>query len=465
MSPMIPKIAVPALMGGLGLKSYIKSLDPIAYWPLDESPAGPQYLTIHGNPAVINCGSDASLDDLPDGSAFTVDMWIAPHAITSFGKFITKADGGGTNGWVAQWDGTAETLQVLLFCTTTSAITRISFPLNADVWRHLTIFYDDAGDRKTYVAVDGVWTASYITQQAGVDAYLSDAANSLLLGNRPGSNQGLDGSYGWVRISDNDRFNHGTDFTPPSRTSIPAVDANTISLWPMNEGYGSVAGDLGANNNDGTITDGSWAAYPAAQEIIHGNNGAYTGVLLGQSQPPFTCPYWDGVNDLCNLYSVDLAARFNPSLGSLSLLVNIDWDGTATSTCVVKLQADNSNKVVWQLFTGTTRITFYYTAGGTGTGPTINGSILDPLSNTWVHLTLTWNKVQDRVRAYLNGSQHSELSGLGTWVGSLSASYSQLMNAYTTPSLPQKGYAAHLAVFDKELTPGEVAAIYAKAGI
>jgi len=34
------------------------------------------FVEFNGTTAVIDCGSDASLDDLPDVGSFTVDFWV-----------------------------------------------------------------------------------------------------------------------------------------------------------------------------------------------------------------------------------------------------------------------------------------------------------------------------------------------------------------------------------------------------
>ena len=88
----------------------------------------------------------------------------------------------------------------------------------------------------------------------------------------------------------------------------------------MNEGYGTVAGDLSANGNDGTITAGDWGAYPASDnaEGTAARNGVYTGVTLGQSVAPFTAPLFDGVNDFNNIYSASLATAFDATAGTLA---------------------------------------------------------------------------------------------------------------------------------------------------
>ena len=91
-----------------------------------------------------------------------------------------------------------------------------------------------------YIAIDGVWAPA---GALAVDAVVSDAASNFQIGEL-WNTWNFTGSLGWVRISNNDRLGHGVDFTGsiPSRTTIPTVDANTVSLWPLNEGYGSLAG-------------------------------------------------------------------------------------------------------------------------------------------------------------------------------------------------------------------------------
>jgi hypothetical protein len=218
---------------------------------------------LNGTTAYVNCGSDAGLDNLADNE-FTAEIWARLDASGTTQILIDK--GRSTAGWVIYYSTTGG-IWAELFCATTSCAFNYATSLADGKWHHLTFYFNDAGDRKIYFAVDGVWqTAS----GAGVGAIVSDAANSLTIGRRSvAAAEFMSGCIGWTRISNNDRYTHGTNFKP---TRIaPVTDANTIALWQVDEGTGNTLdNDEGTAGRDGTITNGTWQPqwYPEGTPII-----------------------------------------------------------------------------------------------------------------------------------------------------------------------------------------------------
>ena len=70
----------------------------------------------------------------------------------------------------------------------------------------------------------------------------------------------MNGSIGWFRVSDNDRYDGATptNFTAPERTAVPDVDGNTVGLWAVDEGAGTTVADSSGNSNNGTLSNGTW---------------------------------------------------------------------------------------------------------------------------------------------------------------------------------------------------------------
>ena len=213
-------------------------------------------LLFNGASTFVNHSSDADLDDLHDAE-MTIEAWIRREADTTQ-YIISKRGDGATDGWVIYTGGGGEILAIVYFDTDYSQAKSSSGFLPADAgWRHVTMYFNDAGDRKVYLAVDGVWETSYQTQTAGSDPIDSDAANDLLLGKYAGGSSYVDGAIGWYRISNNDRYSHGTDFVPAKRP--PASDANTVLLCHVDEGIGTALdNEQGDAGRDGTITNGVW---------------------------------------------------------------------------------------------------------------------------------------------------------------------------------------------------------------
>ena len=187
----------------------------------------------------IEIPSSAGVDNLPDNE-FTLEAFIRFGEEYSF-SFNKTA-------WNISWGTSSGRYSATVSCATTNAVLVVpTQTISADgKWHHLVMYFNDAGDRKIYSALDGKWVTG--TQTAGVGAVSSDSGTPLKM---RGS------SLGWCRISNNARYTVGTDFVP-SRTP-PAIDANTVGQWNMSEGSGTTVDNAeGTAARDGTITNGTW---------------------------------------------------------------------------------------------------------------------------------------------------------------------------------------------------------------
>lgn len=215
-------------------------------------------LKFDGTSSIVTCGKTNGLDDLADAE-FTVEAWVKTVDASAI---IIKKGAYATAGWLCST--VAATVRAYILCATTHAFSRISSAVNDDAWHHIVWYFNDGGDRKIYIAVDGVWAASYTTQTAGDGAILTDAALNLIIGeNDVGSYGYFAGNLGWIRISNNDRYSHTTNFTSPSRATYPTVDANTLAQWNMSEGTGTGIDNVqGTATRDGIAANCTWEAAP-----------------------------------------------------------------------------------------------------------------------------------------------------------------------------------------------------------
>lgn len=216
----------------------------------------PWYISLPGTgTADINAGSHASLANLMD-NAFTFECWFRQQVIQPDTTAVLAYKGwvAGT-GWRAYF-GAGAAFIATVKCTT-NANTQLNVDFKDFTWRHLAFCYDDAGDRKIYIAVDGVWAASYFAQVAGIGAVVDDSAQILRIGNRT-NDWRYNGYFGWMRISNNIRYPVGVNFAPNSRTSPPVNDANTVRLFWVDEGVGVTLTDKSTNAQNATINTGTW---------------------------------------------------------------------------------------------------------------------------------------------------------------------------------------------------------------
>jgi hypothetical protein len=216
---------------------------------------------------------------------------------------------------------------------------------------------------------------------------------------------------------------------------LATESADLILYHPMNEASGLVALD--------------WS-----DQV---NNGAYTGVDLGQQGigDGLTCPYFDGVNDYNDIYSVGLNGDFNGAEGTLSIwfkptaafLAGV-WDSAAFTIGV-----DASN-VIQFAKGGAGELYSKYLAGGT----TEDQIIVYSLGEIWNHWAITWSKSVDEVKHYLNGSQIGDTdTSLGVWAGSLNNALCTIGSDSNVPDNPANIYLAHGVIWKKALTGSQIA--------
>ena len=212
-----------------------------------------------------------------------------------------------------------------------------------------------------------------------------------------------------------------------------------IAYWPMNESSGNDALDYSGN----------------------GYTGSYTGVTLGQIGigDGETCPFFDGTNDYCNVYSPSLSSAFDGTEGTLGIWVKAGnagvWaDGTARR--MINIRVDGSNYIDIGKTTTNNRIAWNYRAGGT-----LETRLKDSINATnWFHVAITWDKTEDEVRAYYNGVQEgATLSGLGIWAGDPTSDKMVIGAFSTTPDTIWDGFLAHPAIWNIALTAAQIAGL------
>jgi len=281
---------------------------------------GPAYVDGDGTNTVIDCGSAAKVDNIPSGDQITFECWIRPHGYFGANPVTQLAEKGSASlrGWNCAIVSTTGQLSAVVNCATTDAASATFsnvVPIN-DEWHHVVMVYDDTGDRKIYLAGDGVWAPSYITQNAGVGAYVADTADDLLLMNDNTGNTCFWGGMMMVRISDNIRYTPGTNFTPPTRCELLTTDSNTIWLG-IHEGQGTTIYDLSATPSNGTLSSGVWGCdcHPIS---------VYSGEILTEETREPTC------ND-----EVYVANKHN-----VANISNVHWWDASATAWSLNLQDD-----------------------------------------------------------------------------------------------------------------------------
>lgn len=220
-----------------------------------------------------------------------------------------------------------------------------------------------------------------------------------------------------------------------SRT--PERIGGLIGWWPMGELSGTVSADFSREYN----------------------NGAYTGVTLGEAGigDGRTCPLFDGANDYNNVYSEALNTDFNNAEITLAVWLKVSGAGVwtdGTNRYAVRIAADANNEIGIFRSSANNRIDLFYGAGGT-----IDRVNVTDLSSTgWLHFAVTVSVSANELKGYQDGAQVGTTQGtLGTWSGALSSTRCVIGAAITTPTLVWDGTLAHALLYNRVLPAADIA--------
>ena len=233
----------------------------ITPWAEEGTPLSVQGIEFDGAATSVRIPDAVALQDLAD-DAFTAGAWVRADGWGEGDNgFIFGKGWGGGAGWTLGIQAGGGLIGGVR-AATTGALSRSGtddFDGTDGKLHYVTMQYDDAGDRKVYLWVDGIPVASYLQQTAAVGAIVSDVGDDLYAGNRTDGARTWDGLLGgWSRISNISRYVNGEAFLPPAPTNAPALpDVNTVWQTDYSDGAGGTLTDDSATGSDGVITIGA----------------------------------------------------------------------------------------------------------------------------------------------------------------------------------------------------------------
>jgi hypothetical protein len=162
-------------------------------------------------------------------------------------------------------------------------------------------------------------------------------------------------------------------------------------------------------------------------------------------------PYYDGVNDSCNIYSAGLVGAFSGPAGTMLAWAQTGAWTDSTQRCVFALASDTSN--IYQMFKSATanRVGAQLSAGGVGETNSYPAS----LGTAWFQFALTWTGGVGRV--YLNGAALGGAITIGTWSGALATVRCCIGARKTDPTDLWSGLVGPVAIGNAALNPGQIA--------
>lgn len=209
---------------------------------------------------------------------------------------------------------------------------------------------------------------------------------------------------------------------------VEALDP--IAYYVLGEDSGSAALDYGPGGFHGTYI----GAVPGGAAGIGDGN---------------TAALFDGTDDSIDISA--MAPAFSGAAGTVLV-----WGRRAPSTTgyLVRIAANGSNQVFIQDVTGTGTLTFRRQAAGASKS-IADASLLG--STTFFSAAVTWDTSADQLKAYINGVQiGTTQTGLATFTGTPGATTTVIGAFNTTGTGSYPGGIAHVAIWDRALSPSEV---------
>ncbi len=154
-------------------------------------------LDFDGTNDFVDCGSDASLDDMGD---FSVFMWIYWDTSNNGATFAQKANA--SCGWFFEEDPSGSNALQFRVVRSSTPYTRFeALNVLSSGWNHIgAVFHDSTGNVELYV--NGSEVTSYYRSETGAGTKVSDASASLLLGKRYSDSNYFSGIMDEVKIYD-----------------------------------------------------------------------------------------------------------------------------------------------------------------------------------------------------------------------------------------------------------------------
>ena len=239
-----------------------------AVWHLGEDYA----LDFNGTDDYVDAGSDTSLDDL---TSYTYTAWIKPDVVNTWLGIIAKDELYAYGSLHIMNPGRLVGYRMYDGTDAQSYSPAVGGTISAGSWQHVAMTYDQSGDRKIYLYVDGAEISSYSEQTASTGTISTDASETLYIG-KAGAYE-FDGIIDDVRIWN--RALSPTEISdlyqgnPVSRTGL-------VGEWLMNEGDGVAVADSSGQGNNGDMT-----GHAAAWTVIAKDSTSTGNTLTAYGDP------------------------------------------------------------------------------------------------------------------------------------------------------------------------------------
>lgn len=217
---------------------------------------------------------------------------------------------------------------------------------------------------------------------------------------------------------------------------VAKFGSSVVGIWTQEEIEGNLMYDKGPNHINGSFSNVGRGQSPL------GDGGKFSA-------------YYNGTTGCTNIYSAGLVSAFNGSELSIVCWAKTNWN-TASFRTMINIQANANNYV--RIHGGPTAayIRYDYMSGAVDCVRDMTG-ITDSLAHCF---GITISKTNGRMRPYFDGSQYLDDNAVtGTWSGTPYIDNSAIGSTWGTYGGANwfAGYIGLTAVFNRELTPYEMA--------
>ncbi len=348
-------------------------------------------LNFDANDNKIALGSPTLFDDIP-ANGITFSTWVYPRSNGeggANGRILEKINTSDLQGYKLYLGSTSGRVQLQADFSTTDLSVSSTNTLSMNAWHHIEVVWDGTGTASNVlIYLDGV-LSPHSTNTSGVGNRVSDAAQSLYIGNASDGTHTFDGYiddlkiYNYTRspsqVSEDMNGGH-----PPGGSPVDSE----IIRWKLDELQGATANNTGYGGStyNGAITGASWysggkqsgaLATSTSTNNVSAGDVAFVDSLIGMSIGMWVKPV---------------------SLATSKALISKSTMSTQNSFAVVT-DTSTSSEVRVHIPTSTSDTATYFTTSGLGL-----------TNDTWSYLNVVYNASESastRVRVFKNGKEIS----------------------------------------------------------
>jgi hypothetical protein len=218
-------------------------------------------LKFNGTTSTINAGSASIVDNMPQ---ISISAWIYPKTVgeNSAGKIIDKSDG--STPPASGWTWRLNSANRLIFSVDYDGLTNTEYisteTITLNTWQHVMITWDGSTTSSNIkIYINGIPTTKQGSSTDGAGNHVTDASQSIIIGNNPSGSRTFDGFiddlkiYNYVRTTGQviEDLNGGH---PLGGSPV----GSQVAYWALDEQNGTTPNSTSTEGYTSSITGATW---------------------------------------------------------------------------------------------------------------------------------------------------------------------------------------------------------------